>query len=75
MLEIRNKAVIKGFLRIEDLEEGELFTFLDSEDILLRTDYDYYFVNLETGAAINGEDDDYWNRPVRILNAELTIKN
>jgi hypothetical protein len=29
MLRISNKVAIKGFLRIEDLDDGQLFAFLD----------------------------------------------
>lgn len=75
MLEIRNKVAIKGFLRIEDLDAGELFAFLDGEDIYMKTDFDYWFVDLATGEAFDGDKAEFSDRPVRTLNAELTIKN
>ena len=75
MLEIRNKVAIKGFLRIEDLDAGDLFAFLDGEDIYMKTDFDYWFVDLATGEAFDGDKAEFSDRPVRTLNAELTIKN
>ena len=75
MLEIRNKVAIKGFLRIEDLDVGDLFAFLDGEDIYMKTDFDYWFVDLGTGEAFDGDKAEFCDRPVRTLNAELTIKN
>lgn len=75
MLEIRNKVAIKGFLRIEDLDAGDLFAFLDGEDIYMKTDFDYWFVDLATGEAFDGDKAKFSDRPVRTLNAELTIKN
>ena len=75
MLEIRNKVAIKGFLRIEDLDAGDLFAFLDGEDIYMKTVFDYWFVDLETGDAFDGDKAEFSDRPVRTLKAELTIKN
>lgn len=75
MLEIKNKVAIKGFLRIEDLDDGDLFAFLDGEDIYMKTDYDYWFVDLATGKAYDGDTSKFSDRPVRTLNAELIIKN
>lgn len=75
MLEIKNKVAIKGFLRIEDLDAGDLFAFLDGEDIFMKTDFDYWFIGLATGEAFDGDKPEFSDRPVRTLNAELIIKN
>ena len=76
-MEIIGKIEIKGFLRCEDLENGEVFTFLDdNEPYMLCSDnyYDNYVVNLETG-DIEGCISDFSDRPVRRLKAKLIIED
>lgn len=72
MLRITNKESVSGFLRVEDLEDGQLFSFLDDDDVFMKTDYDAKFVNLETG-----ELHDYYNqhedRPVKKIYGELKL--
>ena len=50
-MEIIGKIDVKGFLRCEDLEDGEVFTFLDDNSpyMLCSDSWDRYVVNLETG--------------------------
>lgn len=74
-LTIKNKVAIQGFLRIGDLDAGDLFAFLDESNIYMRTDFDYWFVDLATGEAFDGDKPDFFDKPVHTLNAELTIKN
>lgn len=74
-MEIIGNVNIKGFLRCEDLECGEVFTFLDdNRPYMLCTDsYDIYIVDLGTG-AIEGVIQDFSEKPVRRLTAKLVIE-
>lgn len=74
-MEIIGTVNIKGFLRCEDLECGEVFTFLDNNRpcILCADNYDTYIVDLDTG-DIEGVIDDFSERPVRRLKAKLVIE-
>ena len=73
MLRISNKTEIKGFLRVEDLEDGQLFTFLDEDSVFMKTDFDSKFVNLETGTLYEYYGCTNEDRPVRKLYGELKI--
>ena len=74
-MEIIGKVEVKGFLRCEDLEDGEVFTFLDDNKpfILCSDDYERYIVDLDTG-DIKGVIYDFSKRPVRRLKANLSIE-
>ena len=74
-MEIIGNVDIKGFLRCEDLERGEVFTFLDDNQpcMLCVDSYDTYIVNLATG-DIEGTMEDFSERPVRRLKAKLVIE-
>lgn len=74
-MEIIGKIDIKGFLRCEDLEDGEVFTFLDDNVpcMLCSDNYDRFVINLETG-DIEGCIGDFSERPVRRLKAKLIIE-
>ena len=74
-MEIIGKVNIKGFLRCEDLECGEVFTFLDDNRpcMLCADNYDTYIVNLDDG-DIEGTMEDFSERPIRKLKAKLVIE-
>lgn len=74
-MEIIGKIEVKGFLRCEDLEDGEVFTFLDdAEPYMLCSDsWDRHIINLNTG-DIEGVISDFSDRPVRRLKAKLIIE-
>ena len=75
-MEIIGKVNIKGFLRCEDLECGEVFTFLDDNRpcMLCADNYDTYIVDLDTG-DIEGTIEDFSEKPVRRLKAKLVIES
>lgn len=75
-MEIIGKIDIIGFLRVEDLEVGEVFTFLDDNRpcILCADNCDSYVVELETG-DIEGYISDFSDRPIRRLKAKLIIED
>ena len=75
-MEIIGKIEVKGFLRCEDLEDGEVFTFLDDNSpyMLCSDSWDRYAVNLETG-DVGGYISDLSERPVRRLKAKLIIED
>jgi hypothetical protein len=73
MLKISNRVEIKGFLRVEDLEAGQLFTFLDEDSVFMKTDDNSQFVNLETGILHEYYDSKHEDRPVRKIYGELKI--
>ena len=74
-MEIIGNINIKGFLRCEDLECGEVFTFLDDNRpyMLCADNYDTYIVDLNTG-DIEGVIFDFSEKPVRRLKAKLVIE-
>ena len=74
-MEIIGNINIKGFLRCEDLERGEVFTFLDDNEpcMLCQDSYDTYIVDLDTG-YIEGVIQDFSEKPVRRLKAKLVIE-
>ena len=75
-MEIIGKIEIKGFLRCEDLEDGEVFTFLDDTEpyMLCSDNWDRHIINLNTG-DIEGTIDGFSDRPVRRLKAKLIIED
>ena len=74
-MEIIGNVDIKGFLRCEDLERGEVFTFLDDNQpcMLCEDAYDTYIVDLDTG-YIEGIIQDFSEKPIRRLKAKLVIE-
>lgn len=74
-MEIIGKVEVKGYLSCEDLDNGEVFTFLDdNKPYMLCTDnYDTYIVDLDSG-DIEGVICDFSERPVRRLKAKLIIE-
>ena len=75
-MEIIGKIEAQGFLSCRDLEDGEVFTFLDDNKpfILCSDDYETYIINLDTG-NIEGVIYDFSERPVRRLKAKLVIED
>ena len=75
-MEIIGKIEVKGFLSCRDLEDGEVFTFLDDREpfMLCSDDYETYIINLDTG-NIEGVIYDFSERPVRRLKAKLVIED
>ena len=75
-MEIIGKIEVKGFLRCEDLEDGEVFAFLDDDEpcMLCTDNYDRFIVNLKTGET-EGYINDFSDRPIRKLKAKLIIED
>lgn len=75
-MEIIGKIDIKGFLRCEDLEDGEVFTFLDDDEpcMLGSDNYDRFIINLKTG-DIERDISDFSERPIRRIKAKLIIED
>lgn len=75
-MEIIGKVEVKGYLSCEDLDNGEVFTFLDDNEpcMLCADNYDTYIVDLDSG-AIEGVICDFSERPVRRLKAKLIIED
>ena len=74
-MEIIGKIEIKGFLTCKDLEDGEVFTFLDDSELYIfcSNDYNSCIVNLNTGFIEDTED--FSERPIRKLKAKLIIED
>lgn len=74
-MEIIGKIEIKGFLSADDLDDGDVFTFLDDDEpyMLCSNNYDSYIVNLATGMI--GDVCDFPGRPIRRLKAKLIIED
>ena len=75
-MEIIGKIEIKGFLRVQDLEDGEVFTFLDDNKpyMLCSNNYDNFVVSLGTG-DIEGDVYDFPDKPIRRIKAKLIIED
>lgn len=74
MLKIENKPNFKKTITLGDLHAGELFTFIGHTDILMKTDYYNYFIHLENGELIDGDEEYYTERPVITLDAKLIFE-
>lgn len=77
-MEIIGNIEIKGFLTCEDLNEGDVFTFLDENVpyMIGSNEYDNYIINLRHGYVKAEEwDSNIIDRPVRRLKAKLIIEN
>ena len=75
-MEIIGKIEVKGFLRCEDLKDGEVFTFLDNNKpcMICSDNWDISIVNLNTG-EIEGVIGDFPEKPIRRLKAKLIIED
>lgn len=76
-MKINGKIEVKGFTRVVDLNEGDVFIFLDeSEPYMVGVDEnngDTYAVNLRNGTITEVYESNWGDRPVEILNVELVI--
>lgn len=75
-MEIIGNIETKGFLRCVDLDDGEVFAFLDDDKpyMICSSNYDTFVINLVTG-DIEGDIHDFPDRPVRELKTKLIIEN
>lgn len=76
-MEIKGEIKVKGFLRIEDLQHGDVFTFLDENTpyLLISTPYsDDLVVNLYNGES-EEVDDEIEKRPIRRLKTTLFVED
>ena len=71
-MKIVGNVEVQGYLRVEDLDGGEVFCFCDDNEAYMKTSQGY-IVSLRNGDIIDYECEDY-NRPVRILKAHLVIE-
>lgn len=76
-MEIKGEIKVKGFLRIEDLQYGDIFTFLDDNTPYILSSSPYHddlVTNLYNG---EGEevDDELGKRPIRRLKATLFVED
>lgn len=71
-MQIEGKIKINGFLRVEDLKEGEAFVFEDSDTVFMKAKVDR-FINLEDGTI--SYDYDYANSPVRHIKAKIVVED
>lgn len=76
-MEIIGKIEVKGFLRVRDLDDGDVFTFLDDNEPYMYggSDYDDFIINLSTGTVISDSDAEFSDRPIRRLKAKLIIED
>ena len=75
-MEIIGKIEVKGFLFCRDLEDGDVFTFLDSyvPYMIGSNECDTYIINLRDG-YMEELDSSIVERPVRRLKAKLVIED
>ena len=76
-MEIIGKIDINGFLRVEDLENGEVFAYLDDNEpfMFIRGDSCDYIINLKTNEITEDEDIIFSERPIRRIKAKLIIED
>ena len=77
-MKIVGEVGVKGFTRVEDLDDGDVFIFLDEGDpYIVGIDdrcNDTYAINLRNGMVTDIVEANWYDRPVERLNAELVIK-
>lgn len=76
-MEIKGEIKVKGFLRIKDLQYGDVFTFLDENTpyILISSPYsDDLVANLSNGESVE-VDSEIENRPIRRLKTTLFVED
>ena len=77
-MKINGKIEEKGFTRVEDLDDGDVFIFLDDTDPYLvgkdENSGDTYVINLRNGVVTDVAEANWYDRPIERLNAELVIK-
>ena len=77
-MKINGKIEVKGFTRVEDLDEGDVFIFLDESDPYIvgidENNNDTYAINLRNGIVTEVYEANWSDRPIEVLNAELVIK-
>lgn len=76
-MEIKGEIKVKGFLRTEDLQYGDVFTFLDENTpyLLISIPYsDDLVVNLYNGEG-KEVDNEIEKRPVRKLKTTLFVED
>ena len=76
-MEIIGKIEIKGFLRVQDLNYGDDFTYLDDNKHFMYgcDEYNCFIINLDTGEVINDSDIIFLDRPIRRIKAKLIIED
>lgn len=76
-MKINGKVEVQGFTRIEDLDDGTVFTFCDSTQIFMKGFLSacdsILAIDLATGDVFDVLDKKWEDRPVRTLNVELFI--
>lgn len=72
-MKIVGNVEVQGYLRVEDLDEGDVFCFCDDNEVYMKTS-EGYIVSLEDGKLTGDDEYDCYNRPVRILKAHLVIE-
>jgi hypothetical protein len=77
-MKINGKIEVKGFTRVEDLDAGDVFIFLDESNPYIvgvdKDNGDTYVINLRDGTMTEIIVSGWFDRPVEKLNAELVIK-
>ena len=72
---LKNKALIKGCLTVNDLDAGDVFTFTGDDKIYMMTDYDSWFVHLPSGDLINDPWDSEWcHKEVHLIDVDVYVK-
>lgn len=76
-MEIIGNVEVKGFLRVKDLNVGEVFTYLDDNEPLMigRNNCYDYIINLKTGEISEDDEEFFSDRPVRRLKVKLIIED
>lgn len=79
-MKIVGEIEVNGFMIIKNLDDGDVFIFLDEGNpYMVGTDEysgDTYVINLKTGIVTNIDETEQWwaDRPIEKLNAELVVK-
>lgn len=74
-MKIIGKIEVDGYLRIEDLEPGEVFAFLDDDKHLYIATDSVRFIDLETGESLNSDYHfGYEDKPIKRINAKIIIE-
>lgn len=74
-IEGKDRIRINGWLRMCDLDCGEVFVFEDDNGEIFIKDENGNGINLETGTVLDYNDYDYCDKVVRRIKCKLVIED
>lgn len=74
-MKINGKIEVKGYMTIADLDAGDVFVFLDENDLMMYGTNDCYDFIVELSTGIVTETDYDNPRPIRKIKATVVVED